>query len=54
MQEPSNTIRNNIRHYENLLKADSTLYTHENVRKLLAEAKTQLRLTEIEERRADS
>jgi hypothetical protein len=53
MQEPSDTIRNNIRHYENLLKADSPLYTHKNVEKLLGEARTQLRLTEIEERRAN-
>jgi hypothetical protein len=49
MKEASDTIRNNIKHYENLLKADSPLYTHENVGKLLAESKTRLRQTEIEE-----
>jgi len=54
VQEPHNTIRNNIRHYETLLKADSELYTHQNVRKLLAEAKIKLHLAEIEELRSNN
>jgi hypothetical protein len=49
MKEPIETIRSNIKHYENLLKVDSSAYTHEDVRKLLTAAKVKLRHTEIEE-----
>ncbi len=42
MREHPDTIRGNIKHYEALLKVDSPNYTHENVRKLLAESRTSL------------
>lgn len=51
MKEPVETIRSNIRHYENLLKFDSESYTHENVQKLLDEAKAKLRRMEAEDLR---
>jgi ParB-like chromosome segregation protein Spo0J len=42
MLEHPDTIRGNIKHYERLLKVDSPNYTHENIRKLLAESRTSL------------
>ena len=54
MIEHPTTIRSNIAHYERLLKVDSPDYTHENVRKLLGEAKVQLRLAEAEAPKIDS
>jgi len=49
MKEPVETIRSNIKHYEKLLKVDSDSYTHENVQRLLTEAKAKLRRTETED-----
>lgn len=44
MIESVETIRGNIKRYERLLTVESSAYTHENVGKLLTEAKVQLRI----------
>jgi hypothetical protein len=43
MEDPE-IIRLNIRHYQELLKLHATAETHQQVRKLLAEAQAQLPL----------
>ncbi len=44
MDEEPDLIRRNIEHYQQLLTRSSETYTHENVRKILAEALVQLSL----------
>jgi hypothetical protein len=48
MMEDPEIIRLNISHYQTLLTLHGTTSTHEQVRKLLAEAEAQLRIAETE------
>ena len=50
MTEDLEIIRMNIRHYEDLLKLHGVSHRHEQVLKLLAEARQQLVIAEAEAR----